>query len=332
MPPLSAPEALAYLQMTRPSHPSKDKVTWARMTAFQRQHAGAEYARKLGQWEIDNDSRKKGVSWRLVLEELIPSADGRKLRMIARSRQGYRVLADIPDSQAAKLLAFDRYTPICLKGKLADYALGTDRRADPEDTSYVETFFWVRVAEAQIDRAPDETRVVFFGVPGSARCVVYVVDRSGSMVDRFDRVRHELLQSVQKLGARQWFHVIFYASGAPVESPPGKLSAPDESTVQALSLWLGKVRAQGHTEVLPALRRAVAVLSKSPPDATGRAIYLLTDGIFPDNDAVQTFLREQAKGVQIHTLLIGRRLPEAVEVLQAIARESGGTYKYVESE
>ncbi len=65
----------------------------------------------------------------------------------------------------------------------------------------------------------------FFGLGGSARGVrriVYVVDRSGSMLDTFQYVRQELKRSISALRRTQKFHVIFFSSGM-VENTPKRL-------------------------------------------------------------------------------------------------------------
>ncbi|OPX24126.1 MAG: hypothetical protein B1H04_02695, partial [Planctomycetales bacterium 4484_123] len=63
----------------------------------------------------------------------------------------------------------------------------------------------------------------FFGTGGSAYHIVYVVDRSGSMIETFDEVREEMKRSILRLSPAQTFHVIFFSSGTPKENPPRRL-------------------------------------------------------------------------------------------------------------
>ena len=65
-------------------------------------------------------------------------------------------------------------------------------------------------------------RSSFFGAAGRAHHVVYVIDRSGSMLDTLDQVKRELLRSISRLEDTQTFHVIFFGRGPPQEGPPSQ--------------------------------------------------------------------------------------------------------------
>ena len=56
-----------------------------------------------------------------------------------------------------------------------------------------------------------------FGSGGSAFNVVFVVDRSGSMLDTFEPVRAEMLRTISRLRETQMFHIILFAEGRPLE-------------------------------------------------------------------------------------------------------------------
>ena len=91
-------------------------------------------------------------------------------------------------------------------------------------------------------------------------------------------------------------------------------------------------RPEQHDE--DAIKRAFEVLDKADPKKPGKIIYLLTDGVFPDNDAVIKELKKlNAKNeVQINTILYDDKSAEAVKVLQKIADDSGGKFKQVKSD
>ncbi|MCX5685403.1 MAG: hypothetical protein NT049_17235, partial [Planctomycetota bacterium] len=67
----------------------------------------------------------------------------------------------------------------------------------------------------------------FFGVPigKPPRKIVFILDRSGSMTDSIDFVKHELKRCVGCLADSDRFHIIFFSSGPPVEMPPRQLVA-----------------------------------------------------------------------------------------------------------
>lgn len=168
------------------------------------------------------------------------------------------------------------------------------------------------------------------------RQVVFVIDRSGSMVENMDRLKQEMSRSIAYLrdGIEKrpgdCFHVIFFASGSPLENPPRKLVLAIKDNKQQAGKFLGEVLASGQTDPVPAMKRAFEVLRDS--DRPGvKMIYFLTDGVFPDNDAVLKVIKDMnaKKGVYVYTFLYGHRPEGAERVMNRIASENGGRYKYV---
>ena len=162
----------------------------------------------------------------------------------------------------------------------------------------------------------------FFGLGGSvrgARRIVYVVDRSGSMLDTFDHVRQELIRSVDALRRSQKFHVIFFNAGAPLENPPRRLVSAIRAQKKALGEFIATVFPEGSTRPEIALRRAMAL----DPDL----IYFLTDGAF-DSKLIQQLDRwNAARRVRIFTIAFFDR--SGAELLERIAREHDGEFKFV---
>lgn len=162
----------------------------------------------------------------------------------------------------------------------------------------------------------------FFGLGGSvrgARRIVYVVDRSGSMLDTFVHVREELKRSIGALRRSQKFHVIFFNSGEPLENPPKRLVSAISAQKTAFFSFLDNVFPEGSTHPGRALRRALAV----EPDL----IYFLTDGDF-DADVVDKLDQWNAdRRVRIFTIAFFDR--SGADLLERIAREHGGEFKFV---
>ncbi|MBI5723516.1 MAG: VWA domain-containing protein [Planctomycetes bacterium] len=171
----------------------------------------------------------------------------------------------------------------------------------------------------------------FYGSGGNAYQVVYVIDRSGSMIQTFDYLRKEMLTSIGTLKDVQDFHVIFYAMGTPVENPPKQLIAANRNNKVAAAEFLKGVTPEGQTDPVPAMQRAFQVLQGAKK--TGKLIYLLSDGLFPDNALVLKTIKEQnppgPNQAMINTYLYGERPKEAEEVMQKIATENKGRYKFV---
>jgi len=164
-----------------------------------------------------------------------------------------------------------------------------------------------------------------------AKSIVYVVDRSGSMHKTFPLVRQEMLRRISSLSEEQDFHVILFAVGDPLEKEPDRLTPATEGHKDQAAIFLESVEPEGATDPIPALKKAFRVLGTARPERPGKLIQLLTDGNFPDNqatlDAIKDFNRRH--DVHINTFLYGRRPEEAERVLQQIADENKGTYKYV---
>lgn len=173
------------------------------------------------------------------------------------------------------------------------------------------------------------------GPPGpGAYHIVYVIDRSGSMVEKMDAVCNEMLRSISRLDAQQDFHIILFAKGPLHEMPARRLVLAAARNKVAAADFLDNCRVGSQTDPIPALRRAFAVLSWADRRRPGRLIHFLSDGNFPDNAGVLAAVRtlNRDKSVCINTFLYGNRPPQAERVMKQIAAENGGQYKYVPEE
>jgi len=162
----------------------------------------------------------------------------------------------------------------------------------------------------------------FFGLGRSARgvkSIVYVVDRSGSMIDTFGHVQAELKRSISALRRSQRFHVIFFSSGPPLENPPKRLVPAIKAHKDQFFAFLDRVFTEGSTEPGPAMRRALAV----EPDM----IYFLTDGAFNANLVEKLDRWNQNKAVRIFTIAYFDM--GGASLLEEIARRNGGEFKFV---
>lgn len=175
----------------------------------------------------------------------------------------------------------------------------------------------------------------FYGTGGNAKNIVYVIDRSGSMTETFEAVKNEMLRSIGRLQESQQFHIILFAEGKPLEPRNRNLKAATFPNKIAANEFLAEVVAEGQTNPVRAITRAFDVLGQARK--TGRLVYLLTDGAFDPEDKVDVLrviaernaaLKGKDK-VLINTFLYGNKPEEAVEVMEKIADESGGRYRYV---
>jgi hypothetical protein len=185
-------------------------------------------------------------------------------------------------------------------------------------------------------------RSEFIGFGGNAHHVVWVIDRSGSMLGEgvFDHVKLEMAHSIGLLGEEaekaQDFHIVMFAASdaKPVEFGPKRLVPATFEMKTAAAKFLEGVRTheKAGTDPVPALRRAFSVLAGADQLKKGKIIYLLTDGRFDDNGAVLTAIRDlnKDKSVAIFTYLYGTLDVEAARVMELIAKENNGRFKQID--
>ena len=203
--------------------------------------------------------------------------------------------------------------------------------------------------------------VEFMGASARAVEVVYVIDRSGSMIvaGTFDLLKLKLAESIAALDESQKFHLVFFAGREPIEAPAKKLVPATAENKLAAGEFLENIVAEGQTLVLPALERAFAVLKEGDPEAA-KLVLMLSDGGFEGfvgltneykgltgSKAVLKWLDEhnekiQARDqegnrvthrrVQIYTFLYRGDLPEDIEAFKQIAAEHGGKFTQVGKE
>jgi hypothetical protein len=163
----------------------------------------------------------------------------------------------------------------------------------------------------------------FFGVNGYGNSIVYVVDCSGSMADngKLERAKYELLHSIDQLSIDQKYFVIFYSDGAyPMEAKA--LVSATVQNVQYTRRWVQRAVPQGGTFPQAALVAALAMR----PDT----VYFLSDGLFDAGTIaeVRRLNRRRHGGIPIHAIAFVNR--ENLGLMRAIARDSGGEFRYVQ--
>jgi autotransporter-associated beta strand protein len=169
----------------------------------------------------------------------------------------------------------------------------------------------------------DAARPSSGNAPAAApRTIVFVVDRSGSMVDSMDYVKRELKSSIGDLPEDASFDVVFMSAGQPLEMPARQLvPATQQNKLQAAE-FIDSITAQGETQSSPAISRALSLR----PDV----LYILTDAQL-SWDMVGLVRRLNADGrTTVHTVGLLYKGGEAV--LKEIALQNGGEYRFVPQE
>ncbi len=173
---------------------------------------------------------------------------------------------------------------------------------------------------ARLQPAAPMTR--FFSSGGNAYNIVYLVDRSASMIDSIEPLKRELQQRIAGLQPMQKFHIIFFSAGQPVEGPGRELVWATDRNKLLNYEFIDTIKAQGQTDPQWALQRALQM----SPDL----IYLLTDGVFSSEIAVKMIEWAKLHKVKINT--IAYVMESGGSVLRKIAEETGGIYRFVPEE
>lgn len=157
----------------------------------------------------------------------------------------------------------------------------------------------------------------FFDVKAQGTFFVFVVDCSGSMgeYDRLVRAKRELRRAVAQLQFPQRYLVIFY-NDRPLSMPGGiPVSAENRAKSQTFT-WMGLVEAEGQTDPRGAMKRALGLRP--------HAVYLLSDGEYPEGSAEAIAKANADKKIPIHCIDLSGGA--AGDDLKRIAKESNGQY------
>jgi len=173
---------------------------------------------------------------------------------------------------------------------------------------------------ARLQPAAPVTR--FFNTGGNAYNVVYIVDRSASMIDSMEPLKRELMRSIRDLQPMQKFHIIFFSSGKPVEGPAKDLTWATDRNKANYAEFINGIKSEGQTDPQWAVQRALQMR----PDL----IYLLTDGIFSEKIADKIVEWSKLHKVKINT--IAYVWESGGSLLRRIAEQTGGVYRFVPEE
>lgn len=174
----------------------------------------------------------------------------------------------------------------------------------------------------------------FFSSVTCSRKIVYVVDMSGSMSGLDSRIRRQLKESVAQLRPDNYFYVILFGAGEIYELAQGKLIRATETAKRKACEFIDSYRADGTTNALDALERAMRI-----KDSSGKAaeqIFFLTDGFEVEGEYrnqfrvhLENIRKSLAPKTRINTIgfWMGQ---EDKDLLAWIAGESGGVFTNIE--
>ena len=170
-----------------------------------------------------------------------------------------------------------------------------------------------------------------FGIQGQGTRFVYVFDRSGSMVGFGGRpllaAKSQLVASLESLGPKQQFQIIFYNERPRAFTPKGgrpKMLYANEKNKRLARKFIAGIPGGGSTRHLPALKMAV--------DFGPDVVFFLTDAADPiiSDDNLKVIDRWNRNAASIHAIEFGPSAePSADNFLKKLARFNGGNYAYI---
>ena len=164
----------------------------------------------------------------------------------------------------------------------------------------------------------------FFGVSSRGSRFAYVVDVSGSMGQqrKIHIAMRELARSISALPDYAYFYVVLFSTEAQLPSMQEGWTRARPNTVRKFVRWFGQVEPRGGTNPRPAFERIFALDER--PDV----IFFMTDGQITNFTADELpSTKSRGKNVVINTIAFGD--PASQDLLRAIARQTGGTYRFV---
>ena len=194
----------------------------------------------------------------------------------------------------------------------------------------------VKAAEARELRRLQQRTVTakFFGIRIISHRVIFIIDTSGSMVDRvhgrmvgrrgatrIDVAKEELSKSIKALGDGALFNIYSFSSGVGRWLKKGITSASDSSRKSALT-FVERLGAGGATNLYDTIK-----LAFEDPDVD--TLYVLSDGeptagaeIDPHRIRDDVKFWNRHRRIKIHTIAVGGTL----EILEWLAADSGGEH------
>jgi Ca-activated chloride channel homolog len=158
-----------------------------------------------------------------------------------------------------------------------------------------------------------------------AREVTFVLDHSGSMAGAsIDQAKAALTMALNRLTPADTFNVIRFNHRTDGLFPAPQAASP--ANVRAAERYVAAIRADGGTEMLPALERA---LDASEGSGRLRQVIFLTDGAVGNESQLFSAIRERLGDRRLFTIGIGSA-PNS-HFMREAARLGRGTFTYIGS-
>jgi Ca-activated chloride channel family protein len=163
--------------------------------------------------------------------------------------------------------------------------------------------------------------------------LVLVLDRSGSMSGtKLEQARDALHFILEQLGERDRFAIISFNENVLVWEP--LLQPVEERTLQDAHRALGRLSADGSTDLEAALQAGLKVLRSSEQRRAMRQVVFLTDGLptagITDSERIASLVAATNAAVEARLHVFGVGYDVNTHLLDRLAAGNGGTVTYVQ--
>ena len=165
---------------------------------------------------------------------------------------------------------------------------------------------------------PAAVQPTFAGIPLAGNKIVYILDRGDATAAFFPALRDLTVASVRSLGPNRLFQVILWDNGSPDAYPTLTAGYVSTGEAEKLAKWFDTVPTGRSTDVLPAMRVAMAGQPDTAVLVTGKSLQL-------DPGFADSVMKLRPARTTIDAITLGETAAD--DPLRAIAKSANGTFK-----
>lgn len=158
----------------------------------------------------------------------------------------------------------------------------------------------------------------FASIPLSGHTVVYLLDRGGASAPSFGLVKEATFKSIESLGRERRYQIVFWDNGSERVFPVAGPAPAGPDAVLPARQALEDVYAFGHTEIGPAIRKAMA----AKPDEV--VVVSAKDWQLSDEFVAAVRTAVEGHDVRLHCVSIGS--DGLAGPMKAVAEAHGGQF------
>lgn len=170
--------------------------------------------------------------------------------------------------------------------------------------------------------APAPVKIVpnYMGAEIKGASVVYLLDRGHGTIDTFEALKGATVKSLESLGAKGKFRVVFWLTEKPAMFPEKGMATATAENIAACKTFMADIIALGQSRIEGPLEAALKEKPEEIVIASGKGML--------DKEFVDAVLKRcKVMAVKVHTFSVGGYGSPAA--LKAIAEQTGGEFREV---